>query len=539
MILSISINTIAQRVGIGTTTPHTSAKVEITSNNSGVLIPRLTTAQRTGINPVAAGLLVYDSDTNSFWYHNGTNWYNLSSTNNSWNTNGNNGTDSLVNFIGTTDAMPLMFRVRNQRSGKIDSASQSTGIGYKSLLNPVGFQNTAFGYKALLGTGSFNTAIGASALSNNTSGRNNTAVGESALLSNTNGALNTALGSGALKLNTSGFQNVAIGTDALANNSTGLNNISIGSGSLFSNTTGEFNIAIGVTALSLNTTGYGNIGIGSNSLGANTSGTNNTAIGISAAVHNQEGYLNTSVGYRTLYWNNIGYYNTAIGAHSMENNEGGQTNSAFGYRSLQTNINGLGNTALGYLSLGLLNAGWYNTAIGYNSGTNAASWNNTISIGNDGTPNAFHNQAFIGNASTAWIGGYVGWSVYSDSRLKTNITEEVKGLDFIMKLRPVVYSKSLSAIALQNKASSQDFEGKYEVEKIRYSGFIAQEVDTAAERSGYNFSGVKKVNGENGLYTLSYESFVVPLVKAMQEQQEQIELLKKQVEVLLKNQKSQ
>jgi trimeric autotransporter adhesin len=61
-----------------------------------------------------------------------------------------------------------------------------------------------------------------------------------------------------------------------------------------------------------------------------------------------------------------------------------------------------------------------------------------------------------------------------------------------------------------------------------------QEVEAAARESGYNFNGVKKMNGENGFYTLSYESFVVPLVKAVQEQQQQINELKKMVETLTK-----
>jgi len=42
-------NAAAQNVGIGTTTPHASAKLDITATNAGLLIPRLTTAQRTGI----------------------------------------------------------------------------------------------------------------------------------------------------------------------------------------------------------------------------------------------------------------------------------------------------------------------------------------------------------------------------------------------------------------------------------------------------------------------------------------------------------
>lgn len=62
-------NALSQNVGIGTTTPNASAKVDIQSTNGGILIPRMSTAQRTGIASPANGLLVFDNTTNSFWYY--------------------------------------------------------------------------------------------------------------------------------------------------------------------------------------------------------------------------------------------------------------------------------------------------------------------------------------------------------------------------------------------------------------------------------------------------------------------------------------
>jgi hypothetical protein len=63
----------AQNVGIGTTTPHSSAALEISSNNKGVLIPRISFASRPA-SP-AAGLLIYQTDIDSgFYYYNGTAW---------------------------------------------------------------------------------------------------------------------------------------------------------------------------------------------------------------------------------------------------------------------------------------------------------------------------------------------------------------------------------------------------------------------------------------------------------------------------------
>ena len=73
------------------------------------------------------------------------------------------------------------------------------------------------------------------------------------------------------------------------------------------------------------------------------------------------------------------------------------------------------------------------------------------------------------------------------------------------------------------------FTGKYDVEKIKFSGFLAQEVEQAAKETGYDFSGLHKPNNSKELYALSYETFVVPLVKAVQEQQQIIDGQQKQI----------
>lgn len=90
-----------------------------------------------------------------------------------WLLNGNSGTDPSTQFIGTTDDQPLLFRVKNQPSGIIDSANGNTALGFKAFAsNAGGFSNTATGF---------------SALHSNTIGRANTANGASALYSNTTG----------------------------------------------------------------------------------------------------------------------------------------------------------------------------------------------------------------------------------------------------------------------------------------------------------------------------------------------------------------
>ena len=76
----LTTNVFAQ-VGIGTTTPHPSSVLDVSSTTQGMLTPRLTTAQRTAISSPADGLMVYDTDLKSFYHYNisATSWSRMSS----------------------------------------------------------------------------------------------------------------------------------------------------------------------------------------------------------------------------------------------------------------------------------------------------------------------------------------------------------------------------------------------------------------------------------------------------------------------------
>ncbi len=69
-----------------------------------------------------------------------------------------------------------------------------------------------------------------------------------------------------------------------------------------------------------------------------------------------------------------------------------------------------------------------------------------------------------------------------------------------------------------------------EATRIRRSGFIAQEVEQAANASGYDFSGIIRPRTAQDHYSLSYDAFVVPLVRAVQEQQQIITAQDKKME---------
>lgn len=80
LLLALPLLTRAQGVGIGTPTPHPSAALDVAATTQGLLLPRLTAAQRAAIAQPAAGLLVFQTDgTVGLYYYNGVSWLNLTS----------------------------------------------------------------------------------------------------------------------------------------------------------------------------------------------------------------------------------------------------------------------------------------------------------------------------------------------------------------------------------------------------------------------------------------------------------------------------
>lgn len=456
--LLIAFTQLQAQVGIGTSTPHNSAQLEVTSIDKGLLIPRMTASQRTAIVSPATGLLIYQTDNPAgFYFHNGTAWVQLG-INNGWSLTGNAAT-TTSNFIGTTDWQPLIFRAGNNLVGQ---------------LYPAG-DNTSFGQLALkASTGKYNTAMGTSSLEYNTSGTSNTATGEASL-----------------RMNASGSFNVANGLNAL-----------------YTNTAGNYNTAMGFHALYFTATTSGNTAVGSEALYSNKADAN-TGLGYLALFSNANGANNTAVGYQALFSSTNRGQNTAVGSTALKSNTIGELSTAVGSGALLTNTDGTKNTAVGaaadVLSSSLTNA----TAIGYGAIVDAS------------------HKVRIGNASVTSIGGQVGWTTFSDGRFKDDIKEDVPGLSFIKRLRPVTYIVNKNKLATHFGQHSDNINSTPK-RNYRETGFIAQEVEKAAKELQYDFNGVDIPSNDSALYGIRYSEFVMPLVKAVQEQQQMIEVLQQE-----------
>ncbi|MFP3597171.1 T9SS type A sorting domain-containing protein [Chryseobacterium sp. SIMBA_029] len=307
---------------------------------------------------------------------------------------------------------------------------------------------------------------------------------------------------------------------------------------------------------------YNHINAQSNnaSYNANTipiGGSINTAFGV-GALPGVSGISNVANGYLSLNANTSGSYNTAGGAYSLTRNISSNYNAAFGYqalqgttagnntaigfRSLYLNTTGTDNAANGFAALYMNSTGSNNTGVGSGADVASGALSNATAIGSGAVVNT-SNKVRIGNATVTVVEGPVAYT-FSDGRFKTNVKEEdVKGLEFITKLRPVVYNLDVKKITEFWTKNMPDTErGAYMNQdfalatNIRQSGFIAQEVADAAKNANYNFNGVHIPDNENDNYSIAYSEFVVPLVKAMQEQQKIIENLQQQINDLKKKQ---
>ncbi len=423
-----------------------------------------------------------------------------------WAIRGNGGLSVATNFLGTTDYISLVIRTNNQRSGFIDadSAKRNNSIGNRAMNAALtGVGNNTFGSSALakISSGNFNVAVGDSSLFNLTTGTDNVAVGADALLNIGTATGNIAIGSNTLK-NTVSAENIAIGNNAAAANQVGSNVLAIGAGALLSNQSTFTQLAVGNNALKSVVSGLENVALGYNTGTTLATASYNVLLGHYALSSATNASNNTIVG-----------HNAAL-AYTAS----GNTNNTFiGYQTAFTQVGGTGNTFVGY-AIDVAPA--------------SSSFSNSTGLG-QGVLITASNQVRVGNTSVNSIGGQVGWTTFSDARIKSDIREDVPGLGFILQLRPVTYF--YDAAKLYRLQTGVDMPKDMAAgTPVRFTGLIAQEVEATAKAMNYDFSGVDRPANANTPYGLRYAELVVPLVKAVQEMKQLIERQQQEIEDLKK-----
>ncbi len=178
-----------------------------------------------------------------------------------WGLNGNSGTDSALNYLGTSDAMPLVLKVNNAEIGKLGlinnvalaggvaNSDFSLAIGESSIANGYssislgnsniadGIVSTAMGY-VTVASGSYSTSMG---FNTTASGYNSTAMGYGTVAS---GSHSLATGNGTVA---SGNNSTAMGNNTL---SSGQNSVASGQ---YTAASGIYSTAMGIYSISKDT----------------------------------------------------------------------------------------------------------------------------------------------------------------------------------------------------------------------------------------------------------------------------------------------
>ena len=101
--------------------------LDVKSTDKGMLIPRMTATERDAIAAPANGLLVYVTTDSAFYFYEGSTWAKIGRA--GWRLNGNAGTTDNTDFIGTTDTVPLNFKVNNARVLRLEFDGDSLNNG--------------------------------------------------------------------------------------------------------------------------------------------------------------------------------------------------------------------------------------------------------------------------------------------------------------------------------------------------------------------------------------------------------------------------
>lgn len=310
-----------------------------------------------------------------------------------------------------------------------------------------------------------------------------------------------------------GLRNTSFG-DSSYNGNTGIDNSSLGFLALLQNTTGSINNSLGAGTLEKNTTGNHNVACGSNALGSNTTGSSNVVVGYENTKQGTGANMNTALGTSDGNENStrcvsIGY---SAGANQRTNaialgtfskpdcnncavlgGGGGGSNSSFKV--------GIG-TSSPAADLDIRQSTGITAGIRLTHSGGAHNWR--FAVDNFADLNYYKNGAL-----RAYIEDVSGdYTVVSDRRLKKEIRP----------LQNDILSKLVQLNAKSYRYKHNDINEPYSI------GFLAQEVKEIFP----DFV----IPGENGMLGIDYHNFSVIAIKAIQEQQKQIEDREKMIDAL-------
>jgi hypothetical protein len=303
------VNANSQAIGIGTTSPSSSSLLDISSTTKGMLMPRMTSAQRAAISSPASGLMVFDTDTKTLWAYDGTVWKNLYTS----------GGVLILPFSQTVNTAISAFQVTNQGIGAAIEGSSTAqfGIGMTAKTTGEG------------GWGLFAFSNGAGSQSIRSYADNGTAFhGENNNAANTNTLMNL-LNKGAGK--TGSFQ--------LTNNSSTSPNVQVAGNHLGEQIkVYQTNASNSLPAISIENSGTGE---GLKSVSAN----NATGIlGVSSTGYGIKGESTTASGFGGVRGDNFGAAGSGvIGSSNAANTQGvyGTSTNGIGVRGLSTTYRGI------------------------------------------------------------------------------------------------------------------------------------------------------------------------------------------------------
>ena len=530
----------AQNVGVNANgaLPDASALLDVSAaalpanGKRAMLIPRMTSAERSAIPTPATGLLVYDTTNMHFWYYDGTAWVAWLNEMDAWKIGGNSGLTAGTHFIGCVNDDEIELRVNGEDSGILSA------------------DVAAFGYRAQRATdnsSTFSASFGFEALGNAVSGTQdaNVAVGHQALSILTIGSDHTFVGSdvGMTSVNPSSGSSTAIGHRAIRT-IPGIPGTAVGHRALENNTGSNWALAIGAQAHMTGPNVFSELGIGYQ---AGTNGANGVGRGAAmgdaghgfgvGACADSDIVGNHGFGYTALNSVTTGNENCAFGLGALATGTNVDDCVAVGMNSL-TSATGDGNTAMGFSSLDGVGSGMYNTGFGAFAGPTVSTLNYTSAIGYNAVPTVTGRIVFGTTLSTNLTGGFGAWQNLSDARFKRDVRNDVPGLEMITALRPVTYRLDAPAIErflgaearLERNLAAEELADMRtawaDAALVRHTGLLAQEVAAAMEGLGRCKDIVHVPTEEHDHYTVGYASLVVPLVRAVQQQQERIAALR-------------